>query len=147
MICVVHFTPSHFGTKHLGTPLEKIKQIYFQGTEKPTKVVCAVSKEYPRATEIEYWYGFTPAQKAFLSSSEESYIAYGCGSPEKIILIPFDAFHPYLKNMLTTPPTSDESQFDKIRHFHVYIYEKNSRFYLAQSRISSRIEVTQYLIS
>ena len=99
-----------------------------------------MSKQYARTNEIEYWFGLSSTQKEFLASSKTSYLACGCGLPEKLLVIPFDVFEPYLYNMNTT-------QTDKILRWHIKIFERVGHFYLMQPLIDDRLEITQYLIT
>jgi hypothetical protein len=57
---------------------------------------CSVSKEHNPDTNPNYWFAFHPHQQEFLSKHPTSYVAFGCGSSERLILIPFADFAPWL---------------------------------------------------
>jgi hypothetical protein len=67
-----------------------------------TTVNCAVSEEHDPDTTPNYWFAFHPHQKETLQSVPKSYVAFGCGSSKRILLIPFLDFNPWLEGMWTT---------------------------------------------
>ena len=70
------------------------------------RLVCAVSKEHEHPSYVSYWYAFHPHQLSFLSSTPDSFVAFGCGSPDQFLLIPFGSFRPWLEEMNKTQGTS-----------------------------------------
>jgi len=105
--------------------------------DKALGISCAVSKAYPKANEIEYWYAFHPPQRAYLSEKPTSYVCYGCGSPNNVLLIPFSVFEPLLEKMWTTSNNQ--------RHYwHVHIFQNDEGFYLGQGSGGERVNITKY---
>jgi uncharacterized protein with ParB-like and HNH nuclease domain len=130
-----------FIAKHLGMAFEKKGDVYYLDNQTQVRLVCLTSKGHERATETEFWFGFSPIQRDYLSQWKGgSYIAYGCGTHMKVLLFPFHVFEPYLDNMSI-------AQKDKIKHWHVHIFESSGLYYLAQPLGNTRVEVTEYLIS
>ena len=116
--------------KRLGTLLNKEGDVYYVGGDCAIRLVCLTSKQHERANETEFWFGFSPVQRDYLTQNKgESYIAYGCGSERTILLMPFKVFEPHLENMSI-------AQKDKIKHWHVHIFESSGRYYLAQPLIN-----------
>ncbi len=76
-------------SEYLGVPLIKQGGIHYASPDNHYRVVCSVSKAYARLNETGYWYAFHPAQDTFLSESGAPFVAYGCGLPDKIVLIPY----------------------------------------------------------
>jgi uncharacterized protein with ParB-like and HNH nuclease domain len=125
--------------RHLGQVLLRLDDVYYVSADKQCKVVCTVSKEYPREGEIEYWFGLQTAQRKFLMGAPVQYVAHGCGSPSKVMVIPLKQYEPLIENMLTT------GEGDR-RYWHVKIYEREGRFYLGQPLTGGRIEITEHFL-
>jgi len=102
-------------------------------------VVCAVSKPYQRAAETEYWYAFHPAQLQYLDGSEDAFVAYGCGDPSTVILLPANFFKPLLPGMWTTETSAR-------MYWHIHIFEAGGKFFLQQGKLGTRTDVTKYRI-
>ena len=123
-------------SEHLKSPLIKQGRCYYTNADQSIRVLCIVSKEYERSGTNRYWYAFHPNQQDFLNESESSYVAFGCGSADKIILIPFGAFQKYL-------PMMRKTKTDDRFYWHVEIFRKGERFLLNKSTTEG-IEVTNY---
>lgn len=126
-------------SRRLGKVLLKRSTQHYSSTDGQCRVVCSVSKAYMRARDTVYWYSFFPSQQEFLSPVTSSFIAYGCGSPDKVILIPYGVFEPLTQNMRTT--------VQERKYWHVKIFEREGRFYLGQELLGDRVDVTDYLLS
>jgi hypothetical protein len=140
--------PANFNTacvrrisQYLGVPLVKQSATQYASLDTQHRVVCAVSKAYVRPNETGYWYAFHPAQDLFLSGEESSYVAYGCGSPEKVILMPYQAFKPLLQQLHTTNDERTNRQY-----WHVKIREQDRKWYLLQPLSGDRLEITAYVL-
>jgi len=103
------------------------------------RLVCAVSKAYPKGSGPHYWFAFHPAQSAFLSAVPNAFIAYGCGSAERVLLFPFAEFLPLVQNMSTT--TKDAKSY-----WHVHVDEIRGRYYLTQPLLGTKVDVSEYLL-
>ena len=110
----------------------------FATTESNHRLVCAVSKQYIRSSQALYWYAFHLAQREFLVGAQKAYVAYGCGSAQKVVLIPFDTFSPWVDEMNTS------TKGDRL-YWHVHIYEVGSRLLLALTG-GKKIDITDYLL-
>ena len=102
-------------------------------------ISCAVSKEYPKSKETEYWYAFHPSQQQYLSEKQTSYVCYGCGSPDKVVLLPADVLEPLLKHMWTT---SNETR----HYWHIHLFETYGKWELGLGSAGNRVDITQYAI-
>jgi uncharacterized protein with ParB-like and HNH nuclease domain len=125
-------------SRHLGKVLLKRSTQHYSSTDGQCRVVCSVSKAYVRANDTVYWYSFFPSQQEFLSPSHSAYVAYGCGSSDKVILIPHVVFEPFMQNMRTT--------IQERKYWHVKIFEKDNKFYLGQEVAGNRVDITGYLL-
>jgi hypothetical protein len=97
-----------------------------------TRLICLASQRYggPGGSS-NYWYGFTPAQRAFLNGAEAGYLALACGNSDKAFLIARDEFFRWLPDLLTTP--ASPSSEDDIRHWHIYFNDYGTRVDLMRS--------------
>ena len=90
--------------RRLGTHLNQrlIRQskprVLYVSARGATRLICLISRE-KRVEEkrtsdvhISYWFGFRPNQRAVLEASPKAYLALGCGSDEKLLLIPYIEF-------------------------------------------------------
>jgi hypothetical protein len=125
--------------KKLKVSFLKIGKILYANKEKSIGISCAVSKAYKQGEGEIYWYAFHPHQKDFLSEYNQSFVAYGCGNSNNVILMPTEFFLTKLKSMLTTTKQNR-------MYWHVKIFKKGNRFFLKQSKEGSDIEVTKYRV-
>lgn len=125
----------------LGINLIKQTRISYSNKEKSTGLICAISKPHKQGQFKKYWFAFHPHQQEFLESFDNSYVAYGCGSSDNTILIPFKSFEPFIKNFWTT------SNKDRI-YWHVVIHQRLDKFLLAQPVIErgATIDITEFKI-
>ncbi len=68
-----------------------------------------------------------------------AYVCYGCGSPNKVILLPIEALEPLLEHMWTT---SNE----KRHYWHVHIFEKDAKWALGLGSTGDRADITDYIV-
>lgn len=101
-------------------------------------LVCIISKKYFLKDQIRYWYAFHPSQQEFLKESELPFVAFGCGSEDKLLLIPYSDFFPLLEHC-------NISEKGGRMYWHVEIFEKNNEFTIRQSHLKN-VNVTKYLI-
>ena len=113
----------------------------FSTPDDKVRLVCAVSKKYKKPSYAAYWYAFHPHQQKFLSSTSDSFVAFGCGSPDQALLIPFESFRPWLEEMNQTQ--RDDGSFC----WHVHIHrEEGGKFFLQRKKGASRPEITRFLV-
>jgi hypothetical protein len=126
-------------SRKLGKNLIKDGRVTYTSADKETHLVLLNSKTYPDGDGRGFWYGFRPNQGEFLEQSKSSFVAFGCGSEEEILLIPFSKFKKFLRNL---PVTTEED--GGITHSHVIIHNSDSRFHI---RIGEEYEdITQFAI-
>jgi hypothetical protein len=90
--------------------LLKRSRATFSSSDGSLALICAVSKEHDNRGQPSYWFAFHPHQKEFLDSAQDGYIAFGCGSEEHILLIPFDSFSEWLDGMNKIIQTAHQDQ-------------------------------------
>lgn len=103
------------------------------------RVVCLVSKEHLTNERPGYWFVFLPHQRDFLASSTESLVALGCGSENRLLVIPFGIFEKWLEGMTETD--NERSQL-----WHLIVTREGQNMTLHRRRGQSRIDVTEYLL-
>ncbi len=128
-------------SKHLGVTFIKQSRGSYSSSNGKIGLTCSVSKAYPTKHSELFWYAFHPYQKDFLQEYKNGYVAFGCGSEDYVILIPFEKFLPLTANMNMT------SQQGRIYH-HVKIQKIENRFEIEQPLSTSRakIDITPYWI-
>jgi len=123
---------------HLGVPLIRQTKASFAASDGSITVVCAVSREYPRKTGAGYWFAFHPHQRELLSSARQGYVAFGCGSPGTIILIPFSDFNSWIDGLNVT-------KTDERMYWHVHIRREKGSTFLDRRKGFARINVSSFL--
>ena len=126
-------------SKKLGIPLVKRSKATFISPGGEVAAICAVSREYELGTDKGFWYAFHPHQRELLHDASNAFVAFGCGSAETILLIPFRDFEPWLSGMNMTKSTDRE-------YWHVHIHREGDRFTLHRRSDQSRIDLTKYKI-
>jgi hypothetical protein len=117
--------------------LLKRSRATFSSADGTLALICAVSKEHNNRGQLSYWFAFHPHQKEFLESAQDAYVAFGCGSEDHILLIPFADFAPWLEGMNVT---QREDRF----YWHVSIFREDEKFILHRKREEPRIDLTSY---
>jgi hypothetical protein len=125
--------------KALGSSLVKRSRATFASADQSLKVICAISREHVRGGDPSYWFAFHPHQSDYLADTERSYVAFGCGSEQQLLLIPYNEFAQWLAGMNETT-TKDRT------YKHVSISYSDGRFELVRKQGWPRIDLTPYLL-
>jgi hypothetical protein len=123
----------------LKVPLVRESRASFVSPDRGVVIVCAVSKAHERMGAAGYWFAFHPHQKESLETAARSYVAFGCGSAEQVVLIPFADFRPWLDQLNVT------ERPDRM-YWHVKIRRDNNSFSLIRSG-GARIDLTPYIVT
>lgn len=123
----------------LGEPLIGQTQRQYKGHGDNCRVVIAVSKAYANTHNTHYWFAFNDIDAEYLGAVTDGYAAFGCGSADHIIMLPFQTLQPLLQKMeLTT------SSVHPYRH--VVIYFIRGQWQVGQPTIGNLHDVTEYLL-
>jgi hypothetical protein len=122
--------------KQLSLALLKQTRATYCSPDESLVVICAVSRTHTREM---YWYAFHPHQKEKLEAAREGFVAYGCGSENIVLLIPFKDFAAWLDGMWTT-------QLEDRFYWHVSIRHEGSKLILRRRKGFSEIDLTKYLV-
>lgn len=127
--------------KYLNKPLlVKRSRVTYSSPDGSLALICAVSREYVRSGTIWYWFAFHPHQKDFLAEAEEAYVAFGCGSEERIILIPFKIFSSWLDGMNITQKSG---RF----YWHIHIHNEDGSLVLHRKKDYENILLNEWIVS
>jgi hypothetical protein len=124
----------------LGAKLIKRSRAQYSTPDKSLVVNCAVSKEHNPDQNPNYWFGFHPHQRDALKIAGNAYAAFGCGSSETVLLIPYSELESLLDGMWTT-------QNEDRMYWHVVIYKKEQIYNLHLKKGQKNIDVTRYLLT
>ena len=141
------FTPVSFNAdvaskvgKHLNMELKKNTRSLYVSLEGDTAVLCPVSKAYEHPEKTIYWYAFHPYQKDALTTYQTAFIAFGCGSPDQILLFPVQWILDRLSDMNTT------EKEDRM-YWHVQFYRTADGNMYTNFKAGSQLnDVTSFLI-
>jgi hypothetical protein len=123
----------------LGQTLIKRTRTSYSSPSDALRLICVVSKLYERNGQSHYWFAFHAHQKDYLGIAASSYVAFGCGSAETLLIIPLPDFASWLDQMHTT---RDETRF----YWHVYIQRDGDNLFLHRRRGALRIDLNPYKI-
>ena len=124
----------------LSETLVKRSRSQYSSPDKSIIVNCAVSKEHnPDTKKSNYWFAFHPYQKESLQNTLKSFVAFGCGTSKRLLLIPFADFGSWIKGMGTT-------QRNDSYYWHVVIYREGDRYTLHRKKGERHIDLTPYLL-
>jgi len=140
------FTPVAFTEECVERIKEKLKlslikrsRATFSTSDNTAGVICTISRKHEKKYQEFYWFAFHPHQKESLENKKTGYVAFGCGDPSQVILIPFQIFSTWLEGMNITDCG------DRF-YWHVHIHKKGDSFILHRKKGSENFDVTEYKI-
>ena len=140
------FTPVNFHeaciqriSEKLQLTLVKRSRATFSTNDETVAVVCAVSREHEMPAGKRYWFAFHPHQQETLLNAKTGYVAFGCGSASKLVLIPYRDFDPWIAEMNQT------RRGDGKTYWHVHINDEGGKLTLHKKAGTSRRELNKYL--
>jgi hypothetical protein len=140
------FTPVSFHDECVVRIQEKLNIILirrskatFISPNKDMALICAVSREHSTSSGTGYWFAFHTHQREYLNTFQKAFVAFGCGSAETILLIPFKEFQEWLSGMNMTHTEDRE-------YWHVQIIKDGNKFILLQKANVKRLDLTEYSI-
>jgi hypothetical protein len=119
--------------------LVKRSRASYSSADGSVALICAVSKTHARGDQQWFWFAFHPHQKEFLAHAQDSFVAFGCGAADIVLLIPFGEFAPWLQEMNVT-------EKDERLYWHVHIFQDGERFILYRKRGAERIDLTRFFL-
>lgn len=126
----------HIGYR-LNTPLSRSSKAIYRSHDYKTTVVCLTSKGRDTGGRREYWFGLRINHKGALEGVENPYLALGCGSINKILLIPYFDFQKWLGDMSTSGDM-------RITHWNINVIEKQGNYILRLKPSCQNVDITKY---
>ena len=123
--------------KKLNATLIKQTRASFASANGKVALVCSASRYHEKAKI--YWFSFHPYQNEFLNKAPESYVAYECGTPDKLYLIPHKDFKSWLKNFSKT------DREDRL-YWHIKIKETVKSARMVGKKGAEGIDLNPYLL-
>jgi len=126
--------------KHLGQPLVKRSRVTWASPEGAVLLSCQVSKEFDR-DDFHYWFGLKRTTKAALEKHPKSYCAFGLGSPQRVLLVPYSKLSGLLDCMYTSPEANGQ-----VRHWHVRFRRDGAKIEMLLTPHNEDVDVTGFLL-
>jgi hypothetical protein len=138
----VNFRPACFErlSKVLKTPLMKRSTAIHASADGKIGVYCGMSRLYQNPGNQGYWFAFHPGQRDALALYEKAYVAFACGSENKLLLIPFATFDAWL-------PTMNQTVLEDRHYWHVKFEETQGKWVNLAKAEFPRREVTTFYVS
>ncbi|MDO8682607.1 MAG: hypothetical protein Q7N50_03910 [Armatimonadota bacterium] len=140
------FTPVSFNQacakrvgKHINVDLLRKSRATFMSADESVAVVCSVAREQKEKTSPLFWFAFHPYQAVVLGKSPKAYVAFGCGSEERIVLIPYAEFSDMLSSLWITERHGSH-------YWHVHIAIEGRRVLLRRKKGFDDIDVTAHML-
>jgi len=124
---------------HLKLTLIKRTRAQYSSPDKTVMVNCAISKEHHPDTAPGYWFAFHPHQREALQKAAQGFVAFGCGSSKRLVLIPFREFEQWLEGFNIT-------QKEDRMYWHVIIHRKGEKYILQRKKGEKTIDLTKYIL-
>lgn len=119
--------------------LIKRTRVQYSSPDRTVMVNCAVSKEHSPDTNPNYWFAFHPHQRDALLAASTAYVGFGCGTENRILLIPFHDYMQWLDSLWTT---QKEDRF----YWHVCVYRDGEKYSLHRKKGEKPIDLTKYIL-
>jgi len=124
---------------NLGISFVKRSRSGYSTPDNTVALNVSVSKEHSPESNPNYWFAFHPHQKTFLKKHPSAYVAFGCGSSERLILISYSEFEPWLKHTWTT-------ESGERTYWHVVIYRDGENYLFRMKKGEKAIDLSPYIL-
>ena len=122
--------------RQIGETFARLSQARYESSH-GVRFLGLSSRTYPGPGGQErFWFGIRRSQLAFLKESDAAWLAFECGSSQKIVLFPFAKFQPFFASLRETEGS----------HWHVDLREEDGRLVLPLPLTNERIDVSSYVI-
>jgi Protein of unknown function (DUF1524) len=105
--------------RHIGVTFARLRQARYESAH-GVRFVGLSSKAYVVPGGQKFWFGITHSHHEFLKDADAAWLAFECGSPQKIVLFPFAKFQPFFASLRQTEGS----------HWHVHLQEEDGRLVL-----------------
>jgi hypothetical protein len=112
----------------------------YSSPDDSVRLTCALSKTYKRGAQSTYWFAFHPYQQEFLTqAATASFVAFGCGSEQTLVVIPYSEFSAWLDQM-------NRTENEKRRYWHVSIIKDGDKLTLHRKQGAARVDLNKFLV-
>ncbi|APG27071.1 hypothetical protein A7E78_04010 [Syntrophotalea acetylenivorans] len=126
--------------EYMQKDLKRTTRTLYATVDKSISVRCLVSKSHITGDKTYYWYAYHPHFNEVLEKYKESYLAFGCGSPEKVLLLKMDKFVELLPKLNVT------NKEDRM-YWHVHFFDSpDGKMCLHFKGGETALDVTEFLV-
>lgn len=122
-----------------GVALVRQSRSTYASPDLAARVVCSVSKTHGTRAEM-YWFAFHPHQAEFLAGGTKGFVVLGCGTPERVLSLPFDRIKSLLDDLWTT------ERENGVRYWHIRIHRQGEKMWLDRKKGKGKLDISQYLL-
>ena len=126
--------------RHFGQPLVKRSRVLWAPPDDSLLVSCQVSKQFTKGN-LAFWFGLKRTTRESLQEHKNSFCAFGLGSPERVVVIPFSNLALHLDSCFTSPDKQGG-----ILHWHIRFANTARGVAMLVDRDRRQLDVTQYLL-
>ena len=126
-------------SKAWNIPLVRRSFAHFSNTDQSRGVYCLNSRTHRRAGRVYYWFAFHPHQLEALKKHKAAFVALGCGSVERVFVIPMEKIEPWLNDMWTT--TRGERMY-----WHIKLAEQPEGTVLLRNKTNKAVPLKGFLL-
>jgi len=126
--------------KHFSQPLVKRSRVQWGSADDSLLLSCQVSKLFDKGN-AHFWFGLKRTTWESLKEHNNAYCAFGLGSPERVVLVPFAVLARHLDDFFTSPDSEGN-----VLHWHVRFANTDHGVALLLQRDKSELDVTEYLL-
>ena len=127
-------------SNHLNVPLTKESKGMYYSPDKKHGIICLVSKIYDTNNSLLFWFSFHPRYLDKLKKAENSYVAFGCGKSDNIIMIPIMEFKGWLKMM-------NKTESPERSYWHIQIKSSDGNYRLYTKKDYEDVNINKYLLT
>jgi hypothetical protein len=121
-------------------PLVRRGRVVWAFPDDAVAVSCQVSRRYDAPLQQDlFWYGLKRTTRDKLSAFPKAWCAFGLGSPEMVVVLPYELLSKHLDSMFSSPDTSGG-----ILHWHVRLRRNGGHIDLLTERDSVGVDVTRF---
>jgi len=125
---------------HFKSDFVKQSRVLWLTSDRNNLISCQVSKKYSDRN-MNYWFGLKQTTQRPLKEHENSYCAFGLGSQDNILVIPYDFIAKYLDGFFTSPKPDGS-----VLHWHIRFVDSPTGVNMLVDRDRVPIDVTRYKI-
>lgn len=123
-------------SRHIGGMFARLSQARYESSHGVRFLGLSSKLHDAPEGQTRFWFGIRRSQREFLKDTDAAWIAFECGSPQKIALFPFAKFQPFFASLGETEGS----------HWHVDSREEDGRLVLLLPLTSERIDVSSYVV-